>query len=59
VIRPIMLQGISFAPNRSETEAHNDNTSSIFAWNDGRLDAIAGPFGLLKAVRGSQERRDR
>jgi hypothetical protein len=34
---------------RPRTEAHNDNTSSIFAWNDGRLDAIAGPFGLVLA----------
>jgi hypothetical protein len=30
--------------------AHNDNTSSIFAWNDDRLDAIASPFGLVLAL---------
>jgi hypothetical protein len=41
------------------TSAHNDNASSISARDDGRLDAIASPFGLVLAARGSPERRDR
>jgi hypothetical protein len=39
--------------------AHNDNAPSISARNDGRLDTIASPFGLVPAIRGSPERRDR
>jgi hypothetical protein len=36
----------------------NDNASSISARNDGRLDTIASPFGLVLALRGSPEGRD-
>jgi hypothetical protein len=38
--------------------AHNDNASSISARNDGRLDAIASPFGLVLALKASPEGRD-
>ena len=39
--RPSLLQ------TRACRGAHNDNTSSISAWNDGRLDAIACHFCLV------------
>ena len=37
----------SLLQTRACRGAHNDNTSSIFAWNDGRLDAIACHFWLV------------
>jgi hypothetical protein len=50
----------TFASNGSGTEdAPNDNASSISSWNNGRLDAIASPFGLVIAFRRSPEGRDR
>jgi hypothetical protein len=35
--------------------AHNDNASSISARNDGRLDAIACPFGLFLLLKHRQK----
>jgi hypothetical protein len=49
----------------SNQERTSDIAASIFAWNDGCLDAIAIAFGLVLDLapfpnpRGSAERRDR